>query len=160
MGTGGTLGRSLMPVFRARNCSVKLLPVAKPWADPPDRKMPSSLSVTWPGASASVSRAPGAPPRTSTAPTLPSGKTNRLVPVAGNWLWAWPANMPFTSWISLRGPGWWLCCQSILLILAHFIQGVRKVNDAQWLRHGALCWSVSGSVCSIVTRSSRYSLPG
>ena len=59
------------------------------------------------GLSVSMSRVPGPPPRTSTAPTVPAGGSTTVVPVSQPrpLRWKWPTFTPATSVMSLRGPG-------------------------------------------------------
>ena len=68
--------------------------------------MASTSLTMFTGASRSVSRVPGPPPRTSTPPTVPRGGTTTVVPVSQPRPRRWwcPTAMPATSVMSLRGP--------------------------------------------------------
>ena len=57
------------------------------------------------GLRASVSRVPGAPPRTSAAATALASGSRTVTPVQLVAQWAWPTVKPSTSVIVLRGPG-------------------------------------------------------
>src|SRR5205823_14859101 len=65
----------------------------------------SMRSTNVAGPSNSVSRVPGAPPRTSTDATAGASHKTTVVPVMAAESSAWPTSSPGTSVIRLRGPG-------------------------------------------------------
>ena len=81
----GTMGTRPTPTSRPYPCSSShsATPVAadRPQALPPLSTMACTCSTRFPGRSRSVSRVPGAAPRTSTAATAPSGVSTTLHPV-------------------------------------------------------------------------------
>src|SRR5581483_11339924 len=105
-GTIGTTPPSIATP-RSRSSSQVITPsaAASPYALPPVSTTASTYRTELIGSSRSVSRVPGAPPRPSTAPTVPGGATTTVVPVAhpapsvasSSILWWWPTARPPTS---------------------------------------------------------------
>ena len=116
----GTIGTVPPFICTPRPCSSsqRITPsaAASPNALPPVRTTASTWRMLLDGSSSSVSRLPGAPPRTSTAPTVPGGATTTVVPQAhprpgdgcsgeeksatvasGSHRWWWPTRTPPTS---------------------------------------------------------------
>ena len=90
VGTGKTLPRS---------SSQRMTPVAasSPKALPPVSSTACTRSTSPPGRSRSVSRVPGAPPRTSADATAPSGQRTTVQPVAACWSVQWPTSSASTA---------------------------------------------------------------
>ena len=94
----GTMGTRTGPTGKPWPCCSNhcMTPDAasKPKALPPESKTACTWGTELWGASTSVSRVPGAAPRTSTPPTVPSGQITTVQPV-GRSLKRWcPTNMP------------------------------------------------------------------
>src|SRR5712691_3638553 len=100
--------RSVDPTTKPRptTASHSITPAAasRPKADPPDSTIASTRSTRVSGARSSVSRLPGAPPRTSTEATAGCSASTTVVPVMPSRSSAWPTRMPGTSVTRLRGP--------------------------------------------------------
>ena len=81
----GTMGTRAPPNWKPILCSssqrITPLAASRPKALPPDSTMACTLSTTFSGASSSVSRVPGAAPRTSTPATTPSPASTTVQPV-------------------------------------------------------------------------------
>ena len=78
---------------------------ASPYADPPDSTMAWTRWTVASGRSRSVSRVPGAAPRTSAPATAPpAGVSTTVVPESPPSTCAWPTRRPTTSVRALCGP--------------------------------------------------------
>ena len=81
----GTIGTRASPTAKPRPCaaSQSMTPAAasSPNAEPPDSTIASTRSTSVAGPSSSVSRLPGAPPRTSTAATAGASAITTVAPV-------------------------------------------------------------------------------
>src|SRR3990170_5025126 len=75
---------------------------SSPKALPPVRSTACTSWIRVPGRSRSVSRVPGAPPRTSTPPTAPSSQRTTVQPGAARRFLQWPTLMPGTSVMASR----------------------------------------------------------
>ncbi len=69
------------PIPRSSSQPITPSAAARPKALPPVRSTASTCSTSMPGRSRSVSRVPGAPPRTSPDPTVPGGQSTTVQPV-------------------------------------------------------------------------------
>src|ERR1700734_2161759 len=82
----GTIGTTPPAIATPRSCSSsqRVTPSAadNPKALPPAINTASTYRTLLAGSSRSVSRVPGAPPRTSTAPTVPGGVRTTVTPLA------------------------------------------------------------------------------
>src|SRR5499426_1693275 len=90
------------PRPRSRSSACTPAPASKPKAEPPDSTTASMRSIVRCGSSRSVSRVPGAPPRTSTAATAGSSNTMAVTPEARRTSSACPTRTPATSVMRLR----------------------------------------------------------
>ena len=103
-GTIGTrAGPASNPIPRESSHRATPSAAASPNALPPVSTTAWTSSTRVPGRSASVSRVPGAPPRTSTDPTVPGGHRTTVQPVMPARSVAWPTRMPATSVIDPAG---------------------------------------------------------
>jgi hypothetical protein len=97
----GTIGTRVGPAGKPWpfSSSQRTTPVAasRPKALPPASRMPCTLSTRLVGLSRSVSRVPGAEPRTSTPPTTPSSVRITVQPVGRRSSVKWPTFTPGTS---------------------------------------------------------------
>ena len=105
----GTIGTTPSSIATPRPCSsshsITPSAAARPKALPPLSTTASTWRTELIGSSRSVSRVPGAPPRQSTAPTVPGGVSTTVVPAAqpepsstsGSIRWWWPTRIPPTS---------------------------------------------------------------
>ena len=122
-GTMGTRWPGAVPTGRPipRPSSQRITPAAasSPQALPPDSSTACTTPTRLAGWSKSVSRVPGAAPRTSTPPTAPASASTTLQPVGRSCSVWWPTAMPRTS---LMAPG----CKE--LTLAGGISGLRLVR--------------------------------
>src|SRR5215212_2090682 len=71
--------------------------VAKPYALPPESMIALTTPTERSGSSSAVSRVPGAPPRTSTPPTVFGGQRIAVQPVIASRLVACPTRIPGTA---------------------------------------------------------------
>ena len=105
----GTIGRRQVPREKPRSSSyihdTTASPDARPCTEPPDRHMASILSIMQVGSSKSVSRVPGAAPRTSPEAVAPFSGKITVTPLRALSSWALPTVIPSTSVIKFRGPG-------------------------------------------------------
>ena len=69
------------PILCSSSQRITPLAASRPKALPPDSTIACTLSTTFSGASSSVSRVPGAAPRTSTPATTPSPASTTVQPV-------------------------------------------------------------------------------
>ena len=97
----GTMGTRAVPTCTPmpRSSSQRITPPAasSPKALPPDSSTACTTSTAFSGESKSVSRVPGAAPRTSTPPTAPFGVRITVQPVGRRVSVKWPTLMPGTS---------------------------------------------------------------
>jgi hypothetical protein len=95
MGTRAGPTRTPMP----RSSSQRITPPAasSPKALPPASSTACTFSTAFSGDSSSVSRVPGAAPRTSTPATAPAGVSTTVQPVGRRVSVKWPQRMPGTE---------------------------------------------------------------
>ena len=82
-----------------RSSSQRITPPAasRPKALPPARRTACTFSTVFTGASSSVSRVPGAAPRTSTPQTAPPSASTTVQPVGRRESVKWPTERPATA---------------------------------------------------------------
>src|SRR5919106_1403082 len=88
--------RWAVPIPPSAVCAAIIAPV-------PSTAFTSCTSM--PGRSRSVSRVPGAPPRTSPDPTVPGGQSTTVHPVRPTGSVQWPTRIPSTAVITRPAPG-------------------------------------------------------
>ena len=88
------------PMFCSSRYCMTPVAASRPNAEPPASVMAWILSMALRSWNKSVSRVPGADPRTSTPPVAPSRARMTVVPVMASKFWAWPTWMPGTSVIA------------------------------------------------------------
>src|SRR5581483_7402218 len=101
----GTIGTTARPAGNPtpRSSRYRTTPsaAASPNALPPVSRTAFTCSTSIPGRSRSVSRVPGAPPRTSPEPTVPGGASTTVHPVSPTRSVAWPTRIPGTRVITI-----------------------------------------------------------
>ena len=105
----GTIGTTTSAMATPRPCSrsQRMTPSVddRPKAEPPERQIASIASTRHDGSSRSVSRVPGAPPRTSTEATDGRSHSTTLTPERRRWSSSLPTRMPSTSVMRFLEPG-------------------------------------------------------
>jgi hypothetical protein len=133
----GTIGTTWVsfkgkPIFCSYNHRTTPSDAAIPNAEPPDNTTAWTFSTRFTGARRSVSRVPGAAPRTSTPATAPSGHSTAVTPLAAETSVYCPTKMPSTSVNALFLP--------VAEILTH---SFHSMNVKYCLQYGKLVSHIS-----------------
>ena len=107
-GTMGMASESCLrrsPISRPDSTEVTPSAAASPNTAPPDNTTACARPTRFSGARVSVSRKPGAPPRTSTPAGQSAAQSTVVTPVRAASSVAWPTDRPGTSVMRFREPG-------------------------------------------------------
>src|SRR5260370_8812350 len=116
MGMAGDPGRSVNPIPWADKAVATPSAADRPDTDPAASTPGCARPMRFSGASASVSRVPGPPPRTSTPAGQSFAQARTVTPDCTRSSVACPTVKPGTSVMRFLGPGRYMACQDSLLI--------------------------------------------
>ncbi len=105
MGMGGDPVRNCKPMPCADSEAATPSAAANPNTEPPASTTACARPTKFSGASASVSRVPGPPPRTSTAAAQPVSQSTAVMPLRTASFVALPTLSPAISVMRFLGPG-------------------------------------------------------
>src|SRR5260370_27956499 len=129
MGMAGDPGRSVNPIPWADKAVATPAAAARQNTDPPASTTACARPMRFSGASASVSRVPGPPPRTSTPAGQSFAHRTTVTPDCTRSSVACPTVNPGTSVMRFLGPGRYMASQNGLLLV-----GLRR-DHGQSLQH-------------------------